>query len=109
MAVYREPVAPDLILIPGGPFVMGSEDGQDDERPLHEVELSPFYLSRHAVTNKEYAVFVEAGSVPPPARWDDSRFNHPDAFGISRSGRVLRGDGNQLTCKVDDVIAQVAN
>jgi len=57
---------------------MGSEDGQDDERPAHEVELSPFYMSRYAVTNKEYAIFVEAMSVPAPARWDDSRFNHPD-------------------------------
>ena len=69
---------PEMILIPGGLFVMGSEDGQDDESPPHEVELSPFYMSRYAVTNKEYAVFVEAMSVPAPALWDDSRFNHPD-------------------------------
>jgi formylglycine-generating enzyme required for sulfatase activity len=76
--VHHEPVAPDLILIPGGLFVMGSEDGQDDERPPHEVELSPYYMSRYAVTNREYAVFVEAMSVPPSARRDDSRFNHAD-------------------------------
>jgi formylglycine-generating enzyme required for sulfatase activity len=31
--------------IPGGPFVMGSADGDDDEKPVHPVWLAPYWLS----------------------------------------------------------------
>jgi len=38
----------EMVLIPGGTFMMGSPNGelghQDDEEPQHEVRLDPFYL-----------------------------------------------------------------
>ena len=58
------------VLIPGGVFLMGSEHGNSNERPVHEVFVSGFYLDRYAVTNDEYREFVLAnpewrkGTVP---------------------------------------------
>ena len=47
----------DLILIPGGAFLMGQENGRDEERPVHRVTVAPFRLCRYQVTNADYAAF----------------------------------------------------
>ncbi len=47
----------DLILIPGGEFLMGQEDGRDEERPVHRVRVAPFRLCRFQVTNADFAGF----------------------------------------------------
>lgn len=46
----------ELVGIPGGAFVMGSPRGQgyDDERPQHRVTLTPFAMSRLAVTQAQW-------------------------------------------------------
>jgi formylglycine-generating enzyme required for sulfatase activity len=45
--------------IPGGRFLMGSPEGEgdDDERPQHEVEVAPFRCAVAPVTNAQYAAF----------------------------------------------------
>jgi formylglycine-generating enzyme required for sulfatase activity len=47
----------DLVLIPGGEFLMGQENGRDEERPVHRVTLAPFRLCRFQVTNADYEKF----------------------------------------------------
>lgn len=51
-----------FVLIPGGLYKMGATDaqGRPDEYPLHWVEVSPFYMASHEVTNAEFRKFVEA-------------------------------------------------
>src|SRR5690606_22747681 len=53
-----------LIRLDGGEFLMGSEDPraypEDGEGPVHRVRLAPFLISPTAVTNAEFAAFVEA-------------------------------------------------
>src|SRR5437762_4300660 len=67
-----------LVLIKGTWFMMGSEEGGDNERPLHRVWVDTFELGAYQVTNAEYASFVQSsGHSPPPGR-DDPRFNHPN-------------------------------
>jgi formylglycine-generating enzyme required for sulfatase activity len=48
------------ILIPGQFFLMGSEDGQLDERPVHRVWIDAFEIGVTQVTNSEYASFANA-------------------------------------------------
>jgi formylglycine-generating enzyme len=43
----------DLVLIPGGEFLMGQENGRDDERPAHRVKVAPFLLGRYQVTRPD--------------------------------------------------------
>ena len=51
--------------IPGGRFMLGSGDGSgfvfDNEQWAHEVDLEPFVISRAAVTQAEFAEFVNDG------------------------------------------------
>jgi len=46
--------------IPAGRFLMGSESGLDDERPVHQVEVAAFDCAVYPVTQAEYAEFLEA-------------------------------------------------
>src|SRR5579859_5969755 len=62
--------------IPAGPFLMGSEDGQDCERPVHPVWVDAFGLAPTQETNAQYAKFVAAGQ-PPPPEWNKPAFNDP--------------------------------
>jgi len=43
-----------LRLVPGGSFVMGSDNGQPDERPPHPVSLEAFYIGVYEVTQQQY-------------------------------------------------------
>ena len=53
--------------IPGSAFRMGSEQFQD-ESPVHEVWVDPFYLSLREATVAQYRACVEAGNCSEPAR-----------------------------------------
>jgi formylglycine-generating enzyme len=60
---------PDLARIPAGDFLMGTSNAQDDERPVHRVYMSEFFIGRFPVTNDEYARFIqETGHRAPSIR-----------------------------------------
>ncbi len=44
--------------VPGGTFPMGSEDWEDDESPVYDVTLNPFWIDQTEVTNLQYAECV---------------------------------------------------
>ncbi|PYX36698.1 MAG: hypothetical protein DMG75_09615 [Acidobacteria bacterium] len=72
------PIEPAVVPIPAGWFHMGSEIGQDNERPLHRVWIDVFLLAACQVTNADYANFLGATSALPPPLWTDTNFNHPE-------------------------------
>jgi formylglycine-generating enzyme len=49
-----------MVRIPGGTFWMGSENGQSDEKPVHQVFLDGFWMDRTEVTNEQFAGFIQA-------------------------------------------------
>ena len=49
----------ELVLIPGGEFLMGS-DSEGDHSPVHKVYVAPFYMDKYEVTNAQYLRFCEA-------------------------------------------------
>ena len=55
-----------LAKLPGGTFMMGTVDEEigrdDDEGPLREVEVAPFYMAIHELTYDEFAVFKSRDS-----------------------------------------------
>ena len=55
-----------MVLVPAGEFTMGSEQGDDDEQPVHRVVLERFYLDTFEVTNGRFAKFVAAIQSEPP-------------------------------------------
>lgn len=48
---------PKMIRIPGGSFQMGSNEGFDNEKPVHPVSISTFYLAETEVTFEQYDYF----------------------------------------------------
>jgi len=55
-----------MVLVPAGEFTMGSDEGDDDEQPVHRVFLDSFYLDVFEVTNGQFAKFVAAIQSEPP-------------------------------------------
>ena len=50
--------------VPAGPFLMGAEDGDPDERPVHVVELDAFWMTEVPITWSAYHALM--GWPPPP-------------------------------------------
>jgi formylglycine-generating enzyme required for sulfatase activity len=63
---------PGMILIPAGLFLMGSEEGSDDEKPVHEVWLESFWIDRYPVTNAQWAAFLEGGGWERRELWTEA-------------------------------------
>jgi formylglycine-generating enzyme required for sulfatase activity len=51
----------EMVLIPAGKFIMGSpkDQGEEDEKPQHEVYVESYYIDVHEVTNHAYKKFVD--------------------------------------------------
>lgn len=87
---------PGMILVPAGPFTMGSTV-VNDAGPMHEVWLDAFWIDRYPVTNAQWAAFLEGdgwqhrelwteagwewkeGKSPEPSGWDQHKHkrDHP--------------------------------
>ena len=44
----------DMVFVKGGTFQMGSNDGSDDEKPIHTVTVTGFYIGKYEVTQKQW-------------------------------------------------------
>ena len=51
-----------MVIISAGAFMMGSDQGQENEQPCHRVWLDDFGIGRYPVTNQDYAVFLESAN-----------------------------------------------
>ncbi len=58
----------DWCWIPPSSFQMGSEQCAN-ERPIHDVYLNGFWLTRHPIINKQYQLFIEAGGYSEQKWW----------------------------------------
>lgn len=67
---------PGMVLVAGGSFTMGGDEG--DEIPRHTVQVDPFFLDKHEVTNRQYQEFIEATGHPKPPFFKDSDLNKPE-------------------------------
>jgi len=45
---------PEMIFVKGGSFMMGSNKGENDEKPVHSVTLGDFYIGKYEVTQKQW-------------------------------------------------------
>lgn len=57
--------------IPSGPFLMGSDDSNDSEKPVHEVYLNEFYMDKYDVTVEQYQRFLNATGYRSPEKWNE--------------------------------------
>ena len=74
---FREPAC---AVVPAGEFLMGCEQGRDEERPVHRVWVEAFEMAIYQVRNQDFAAFVQATGHPPPPTWNQAGFEdsgHP--------------------------------
>jgi formylglycine-generating enzyme required for sulfatase activity len=82
-----QPFEPELIHIPAGEFLMGSDPSKDkyadkDEQPQHRLQLPEYYITKAPVTNAQYLAFVQATDHRAPEHWEKgnspkSKEEHP--------------------------------
>jgi len=55
-------VPDDMVQISAGTFQMGDSftEGYSNERPVHTVTLSPFYMGKYEITNAQYCAFLNS-------------------------------------------------
>ena len=93
--------------IPGGKFILGSKEGSgfvfDNEQSQHEVQVKPFEISKTAVTQGEFAAFVEDGGYRRPDLWsgngwlwrESQNAEHPVYWEREPNGSWLRRQFDQ--------------
>jgi formylglycine-generating enzyme len=50
----------NMVWIPGGPFMMGSNRHYPEEAPVHRASVSGFWMDQYLVTNADFERFVES-------------------------------------------------
>lgn len=82
----------EMVLIPGGEFIMGDSRGEDDEKPAHKVKISAFYMDKYEVTQKAYEAMM--GRNPAKFKGPDKPVERVSWFGAIQycNMRSLRED-----------------
>jgi formylglycine-generating enzyme required for sulfatase activity len=57
-----------MVFLPGGEFLMGSDKGSADEAPPHKVRISAFLIDKFEVTHEMFA----KAQLPNPSHWQDN-------------------------------------
>jgi iron(II)-dependent oxidoreductase len=93
---------PPEVLVPGGPFTMGTSTepwALDNERPAHTVQVAPFYLDTTPVTCGAYAQFIDGGGYDDPRWWTAAGWEHRQDAGLT-APLYWRREGPQWTRRV---------
>jgi formylglycine-generating enzyme required for sulfatase activity len=67
-------LVPEIVLIPAGRFLMGSDperdrNARDNEQPQHTLYLPDYYMARTPVTSAQYLAFVQGTDQAQPDYW----------------------------------------
>jgi len=95
-------VLPAERLIPGGPFVMGTDQdpwAYDNERPAHVVDVAPFWIDTFPVTNRQYAEFIDDGGYSSPRFWTAEGWEWRQSAGLEHP-EFWRRDGERSWSRV---------
>jgi sulfatase modifying factor 1 len=70
----------NMVQVPGGTFLMGSNDFYSEERPVHRVAVDGFSMDDHPVTNAEFRRFVKDTGYATVAERPLDPANYPEAY-----------------------------
>ena len=68
-----------MVLVPGGIFTMGNDNGSTAEAPAHKVSLSTYYIDQHEVTVRQFRLFLAEMHYrgQPPRSWSEDFRQNP--------------------------------
>ncbi|MFA4839694.1 MAG: SUMF1/EgtB/PvdO family nonheme iron enzyme, partial [Candidatus Neomarinimicrobiota bacterium] len=64
----------NMVFVKGGTFQMGSTDGEDNEKPVHTVTVSDFWMGKYEVTVVEFEKFVSETGYQTDAEKGDGSY-----------------------------------
>ena len=67
----------EMVSIPPGSFIMGTDTGPSEERPAHSVRLPSFQIDRTPVTKVQFGRFLEAEGAASPG--GETYYQHDDS------------------------------
>jgi formylglycine-generating enzyme required for sulfatase activity/RNA polymerase subunit RPABC4/transcription elongation factor Spt4 len=70
----RLPIPEGMVYVAGGAFLMGRDDGDEYERPAHEVSVTPFFIDKLEVSCGDYQRFIDATGHQVPSNWNGRTF-----------------------------------
>jgi sulfatase modifying factor 1 len=100
----------DWVWIAGGAFEMGSADGDSDEKPVHRVEVSGFWLARTPVTNAQFERFVKESGYKTDAEKRGKAWGYKDGKWQEIAGanwRAPAGAGSSIAGKEHHPVVSV--
>ncbi|MGR3973171.1 MAG: bifunctional serine/threonine-protein kinase/formylglycine-generating enzyme family protein [Candidatus Rhabdochlamydia sp.] len=86
--VAINPLLTEMVVIEGGIFERGSNQGGRDEAPRHSVMLRPYALDIYPVTNEQFIRFLE--------EMGGEKDHHNNDIIRLRESRIKKGGGNLL-------------
>ena len=92
-----------MVHVAAGAFVMGDDEGEDDERPARQVWLDGFFIDRTEVTQGDYARCVAARGCAAAARYPDPTSPRHPVVGVSweDARRFCRFAGKRLPTEAE--------
>jgi sulfatase modifying factor 1 len=76
----------NMVFIPSGVFIMGSDKGSPYEGPPRKVYLDGYYIDRYEVTNSLYQRFVDEGGYESQKYWSQEGWEWKENGQISYPG-----------------------
>ncbi len=75
----------EMVLIPAGEFIMGTDDRLPDEGPEHRVNLKAYWIDKYETTNLQYKQFIDSTQRRSPTHFENRTFppgkvDHPVTY-----------------------------
>ncbi len=76
----------EMVMVPAGPFTMGTDSGDAEDAPARSVDLPAFEIDKFEVTNDDFGMFVDATGYQTDAegsggqswrKYAEGKGNHP--------------------------------
>ncbi|MBN2478649.1 MAG: SUMF1/EgtB/PvdO family nonheme iron enzyme [Parachlamydiales bacterium] len=83
-----EPLLTEMVIIPGGTYLRGSDNGSRDEKPKHNIVIKSFALDIHPITNEQFVRFLQFMG-------GEKDSNNNDIIRL-RSSRIKRSGGRLI-------------